>query len=162
MTTMFVGYQQPNRRVGKPSVDDFSEIIAQHRRTAQFKSTTSNHAPLGRTYFDGIDSIDSSEDQTQYRRGLSSIPRRWLRVKRMFACANRVSMISPKSSLSAGARPDSNQQPQTMPPCGRSFLTALIRLTQAKTKRSIAGGLVKFLAVGCGLNECSHARTECR
>jgi hypothetical protein len=114
MTTMFVGYQQPNRRVGKPSVDDFSEIIAQHQSTAQFKSTTSNHAPLGRTYFDGIDSIDSSEDQTQYRRGLSSIPRRWLRVKRMFACANRVSMISPKSSLSAGARPDSNQQPQTI------------------------------------------------
>jgi hypothetical protein len=80
----------------------------------------------------------------------------------MFACANRVSMISPKSSLSTRARPDSNQPPQTRPPCGGRFFWALIRLTQAKTKRNIAGGLVKFLAVGCGLNECSLARTECR
>jgi hypothetical protein len=71
MTTMFVGYQQPNRRVGKPSVDDFSEIIAQRRRTARFKSTTPNHASLRPKLFDGIDSINSSENQTQHCMGLS-------------------------------------------------------------------------------------------
>jgi hypothetical protein len=80
----------------------------------------------------------------------------------MFALANRVSMISPKSSLSTRARTNSNQPPQTMPPWGGRILTALTRLTQAKSIRSIAGGLVKFLAVGCGLNECSLWRTECR
>ena len=47
--------------------------------------------------------------QTQNPRGLIQVPRRWLRVKRMFAIANSVDDFS-EIIVCAGAYPDSNRQ----------------------------------------------------
>ena len=47
--------------------------------------------------------------QTQNPSGLIQVPRRWLRVKRLFAIANRIDNFS-EIIVCAGAQPDSNRQ----------------------------------------------------
>ncbi len=65
------------------SVDDFSEIIDERQSAARIESVTSRSLQMIDVRIRGLN--PSIGSQTRFLRGLGSIPRRWLRVKRRIA-----------------------------------------------------------------------------